>query len=189
MTPVTTTDIVQSDLVSRARIFAIGAHCAIDQRMPYTEEPYVVHPEAVVALLSRFTSDSVTLAAAWLHDVLEDTKVTFEILQREFGDDVASIVRMVSKVSRRVDGNRAVRAVIDRKHYASGSAIAQDIKLVDAVVNVRTIVERDPEFAGVYVPEKAALLAALNKGNSSIWKHAHRVITATELDLQRIDHH
>lgn len=188
-TSVTTTDTVQCDLISRARIFALGAHAAIDQRMPFTGEPYEVHLETVVALLLQFTSDTETLAAAWLHDVLEDTRVTFELLRREFGDDVASLVRMVSKVSRKDDGNRAVRTEIDRKHYAAGSSKAHDIKLIDTAVNVRNIVERNSKFAVVYVPEKAALFEVLNKGDTRIWMHARRVIKAAESELQRISHH
>lgn len=181
-----TTDLLQNDLVARARSFAIGAHAAIDQRMPFTGEPYDVHLEAVVALLSQFTSDPQALAEAWLHDVLEDTAVTFELLRREFDDDVATTVRMVSKVSQKADGNRAARAEIDRQHYARGSARAQDIKLVDAAVNVRTIVERAAQFAAVYLPEKAALVESLTKGDTRIRRHALQVITDAQSELRML---
>ncbi|HGN3118587.1 TPA: HD domain-containing protein [Pseudomonas aeruginosa] len=181
-----TTDLLKNNLVARARSFAIGAHAAIDQRMPFTGEPYEVHLESVVALLSQFTSDPEALAEAWLHDVLEDTGVTFELLRREFGDNVATTVRMVSKVSRKADGNRATRAEIDRHHYANGSARAQDIKLVDAAVNVRTIVERAAQFAAVYVPEKAALVESLTKGDIRIRRHALQVISDAQSALRKI---
>ena len=55
-------------------------------------------------------------AAAWLHDVVEDTPATFEELEREFGPEVTRLVRELTEVSRSPsDGNRAARKAIDRR--------------------------------------------------------------------------
>ena len=66
------------DVVSRAAAFAKAAHESIDQRRKYSNAPYIVHPEAVARTVSSVTDDVATIAAAWLHDVVEDTPVTIE---------------------------------------------------------------------------------------------------------------
>jgi (p)ppGpp synthase/HD superfamily hydrolase len=59
-----------SDLVTRARVFATAAHAAVGQLRKYTNEPYIVHPAEVMALVRRVAHDEGMLAAALLHDVL-----------------------------------------------------------------------------------------------------------------------
>lgn len=156
------------ELLARARAFAVGAHAATGQKTPYTDEDYSSHLEAVALLLSQYTSNFTVLAAAWLHDVIEDTHVSYELLCREFGEEVAALVQMVSKKSKRSDGNRVTRVLIDIEHYAMGSADAHDIKLCDIIINVSSIVDRDLKFAAVYLPEKRALIERLTKGNTKI---------------------
>lgn len=173
-------------LVLRARAFAVGAHAATGQKTPYTGEPYSSHLEAVAYLLSQFTSRSAALAAAWLHDVIEDTQVNYELLCQEFGIEVATIVRMVSKKSKREDGDRPERMSIDLEHYALADADAQDLKLCDIIVNVRSIVERNVKFATVYVPEKLALIERLTKGNPQIRALAAKTVQTALSDLKRL---
>ncbi|MFI5240786.1 MAG: HD domain-containing protein [Candidatus Saccharimonadia bacterium] len=59
--------------------------------------PYIVHPVGVMLTLAEFTSDEVTLAAALLHDALEDTAYTEAQMRRDFGDDVTNTVKAVTK--------------------------------------------------------------------------------------------
>lgn len=170
-------------LVNRARAFAVGAHAAIGQKTPYTGEDYSTHLEAVSQLLSRYTSNSTALAAALLHDVIEDTHVSYELLRREFGIEVATIVQMVSKISKREDGDRATRVAIDIEHYALGNADAHDVKLCDIIVNVSSIVDRAVKFAAVYVPEKQVLIERLTKGNPQIRALAEETVLS---ELKRL---
>jgi guanosine-3',5'-bis(diphosphate) 3'-pyrophosphohydrolase len=68
--------------VERARIFAMAAHSAVGQTRKYTGEPYWTHTQAVadrVAQLADATEEQI--AAAHLHDTLEDTAVTFDLIQ------------------------------------------------------------------------------------------------------------
>lgn len=76
-------------LVERARLFAIAAHAATGQTRKYTGEPYWRHPEEVARLVSQFGHTPEMLAAAWLHDVVEDTGVDVALIRAEFGDTVA----------------------------------------------------------------------------------------------------
>src|ERR1700736_365063 len=105
-------------------------------------ESYISHPLAVAVILASLSLDDVTIAAALLHDAVEDTGVTLEDLERDFGPVVASIVDGVTKLERiRFDSKQAQQAATMRKMLV---AMAKDprvllIKLADRLHNMRTI--------------------------------------------------
>lgn len=168
-----------SDLLNRAVRFARKAHESIDQRRKYTNEPYFNHPKEVAALLVALAEGSISehqIAAAYLHDVVEDTPVTLAEIRREFGPKIASLVAELTNVSKPEDGNRARRKQIDREHLRQASPEAKSIKLADVISNVTGIARLDPEFARVYLVEKQALLEELTDGDPRLWEHAQRTI-------------
>jgi (p)ppGpp synthase/HD superfamily hydrolase len=172
-------DIVQeATLELRARVYATAAHAAVGQLRKYTGEPYIKHPEAVAELVRAVPHTEAMLAAAWLHDVVEDTKVTDADLREEFGPEVAELVRWLTDVSAPQDGNRAARKRMDLIHLADAPAGAQTVKVADLIDNASTIVEFDPHFARVFLAEKAALLTVLTKADATLLAHAHRVVAA-----------
>ncbi|MBR1869579.1 MAG: bifunctional (p)ppGpp synthetase/guanosine-3',5'-bis(diphosphate) 3'-pyrophosphohydrolase, partial [Bacteroidales bacterium] len=77
-------------LLDRAIIFAVKAHAGTERRGKGF--PYIVHPMEAVEIVSTITPDQELLAAAALHDTVEDTDVTVEELRAEFGDRIASLV-------------------------------------------------------------------------------------------------
>lgn len=85
------------DLVKQAAWLAIEAHGADMRR---SGEPYVLHPIAVATILARIQLDAETIAGALLHDVIEDTAVTLERIEDEFGERVAKLVDGVTKLGR-----------------------------------------------------------------------------------------
>lgn len=163
-------------LEARARAFAIRAHGAIDQRRKYTGEPYIVHPAAVAALVRHVHHTEAMLAAAWLHDTVEDTPTTLEDIRREFGPEVALLVDQLTDASRPSDGNRAARKVLDRKRLAAASPAAMTIKLADLIDNSASILAHDRKFARTYLAEKAELLEVLIAGDASLLQHARRIV-------------
>jgi (p)ppGpp synthase/HD superfamily hydrolase len=160
------------DLERRALAFATEAHASIDHRRKYTSEPYIVHPVAVAELVKSVPHTPEMVAAALLHDVVEDTPVTIEQIAAEFGPIVAELVDWLTDVSRPSDGNRAVRKNIDLQHTAKAPPAAKTIKLADLVDNTLTIAKRDPDFWRVYRKEKLALLEVLKEGDATLWKIA-----------------
>lgn len=148
-------------MISAAAIFAAEAHASIGQVRKYTGEPYVVHPRAVAALVAEAGGDDSMVAAAWLHDVVEDTPVALDDIRQQFGDDIADLVFWLTDISRPEDGNRASRKAIDRAHLAQAPARAKAVKLADLIDNSASILAHDPNFAVVYLREKAALLEIL----------------------------
>ena len=160
------------DLVSQARMYALNAHERRDHRRKYSSEPYGVHLQGVARLVGEVTDDPAMLAAAWLHDTVEDTATTLDDLEHRFGPEVARLVAELTNVSRPADGNRALRKAIDRAHLAKVSHRAKTIKLADLIHNARDIRSHDAEFARVYLTEMALLLEVLQDGDTALYNQA-----------------
>ena len=173
------------ELVRRAKAFAVQAHTSIVHLRKYTSAPYAVHLENVAALVATVTDDPQTLAAAWLHDVVEDTPTTLEDVEREFGRPVAELVGSLTDVSRPGDGNRALRKGRDREHLAQASAAAKTIKLADLIDNCRDICRNDPKFAKVYLAEMKELLEVLRDGDDRLYGQAVAVHAECARSLEK----
>ena len=163
-------------LVDKARTFAKVAHAAVGQVRKYTGEPYIEHPIAVARIVRDFRGTESMICAALLHDVVEDTGVTLDLIRAEFGDYIASLVSDLTDVSKPEDGNRAVRKAIDRDHSAAACAEAQTVKIADLIDNGRNIAKHDPDFARVYFREKERLLDVLTKADTELVSVAWGVI-------------
>lgn len=165
------------DIIDKAKVFATAAHAAAAQLRKYTNEPYIVHPAEVASIIESIEGSTVAMiAAAWLHDVVEDTGVTIEIIKAEFGEEIAELVGWLTDVSRPEQGNRATRKAIDRAHTAMASAEAQTIKLADLISNCTSIVEHDADFARTYLEEKRLLLEVLTKGDKELFERAKAIV-------------
>ena len=169
-----------SDIVERALAFATAAHASIDQRRKYTNDPYIVHPIAVSEIVAGTGARPAMIAAALLHDVVEDTPVTLPEIEAAFGGEVASLVEQLTDVSQPNDGNRAVRKAIDRDHSAAASPDGQTIKLADLIDNSATITRHDPGFAVRYMREKRALLEVMTAGDPALCARAWSIVHAWE---------
>jgi (p)ppGpp synthase/HD superfamily hydrolase len=164
-------------IVDRARVFATAAHAAVGQVRKYTFEPYIVHPAEVVSIVKTVPHTEAMLAAAWLHDVVEDTAVTMEVIRKEFGTEVADLVGWLTDVSRPEDGNRVYRKELDRLHTAAAPAEAQTVKLADLISNTRTITKYDKGFAKTYLEEKRLLLSVMHRGDSTLMAEARKNVS------------
>ena len=126
-------------LFVRAYEVAAKAH---EGQIRNSGEAYISHPLAVATILAGLGLDDITVAAALLHDAVEDTGVTLAELETEFGPDVAAIVDGVTKLDRvGFDSKEAQQAATMRKMLV---AMAKDprvllIKLADRLHNMRTI--------------------------------------------------
>jgi GTP pyrophosphokinase len=126
-------------LVNKAYEAARVAHIS-QQRS--SGEAYINHPIAVARIVADIGLDDISLAAALLHDAVEDTEITLEDVQRNFGDEVAGLVDGVTKLERlQFDSREAQQAATMRKMLV---AMARDmrvliIKLADRLHNMRTL--------------------------------------------------
>lgn len=165
------------DLIHRAQAFATRAHQRINQRRKYTQAPYVDHLAATAKLVASVTEDPETIAAAWLHDTVEDTAVTIQDIQAEFGENVAELVLDLTDISTSSDGNRATRKAIDLKHLACASPRAKTVKLADLINNCIDITKNDARFSITFLSEMAALLEILSEGNAELYALAQKTHT------------
>lgn len=158
-------------LVPTALTFAAQSHG--NQRRRYSGELYLGHCIEVHRLVEIHDGTEDMQCAALLHDVVEDCGVTASDIYAEFGSEVADMVIALSDLE---TGNRAIRKAASCARLADASAEVQTIKLADLVSNSRSIIERDPDFAKVYLREKVALLRVMNKGNARLWDMAAKLI-------------
>ena len=160
-----------------ALVFATAAHAAVGQMRKYSDDPYIVHPIRVATTVAKFGGTDEMIAAAYLHDVVEDTGVSIVDIQDMFGTDVALIVDGLTDVSKPEDGNRAVRKELDRAHSADATWAAQFVKCADMIDNASDIGDNDPSFNIVYRKEMVALLEVLDKvKDEPIYKAALKAV-------------
>ena len=175
------------NLVERAIRFATIAHA--NQKRKYTGEPYVNHPIAVSRTLESFgESDHNVLAAAVLHDVIEDTEANVFDIADFFNQRVAVLVFSLTDKSIGIEADRATRKKIDRESIADAPREAKDIKLCDLIDNIESIVKHDKSFAKIYLEEKRLLLEVLENGsNPAIFKTAMAVYMGAVDKLETLD--
>lgn len=164
-------------LLRKADLVAEIAHAAVGQKRKYTNEPYIVHPREVMFLLKDALSQEskvyspldveAVLAAALLHDTVEDTELTGDDIQHHFGLKVREFVMQVTDVSKSSDGNRKVRKEKDLNHLARASPLGKSLKLCDLISNTRSIVTHDKTFAKTYLQEKTDLLNRALHGSAT----------------------
>lgn len=131
---------LDTQLLDRAIIFAVKAHAGTERRGKGF--PYIVHPMEAMEIVATMTPDQELLAAAALHDTVEDTDVTVEQIREEFGERIASLVAaesdvMVEGVSEEDSWHARKKAAIDR--LAKASHDAKMVALGDKLSNMRAI--------------------------------------------------
>ena len=131
---------LNTDLLDRAIVFAVKAHHNTERRGKGF--PYIVHPMEAVEIVSTITSDQELLAAAALHDTIEDTDVTVEDIRREFGDRIADLVhaesdRFTEGVSEEDSWHERKQAAIER--LAAAPHDAKIVAMGDKLSNMRAI--------------------------------------------------
>jgi GTP pyrophosphokinase len=127
------------ELVERAYYYALRAH---EGQKRVSGEPYITHLVEVAGILADFHMDATVVAAGLLHDVLEDTPVTYEQVEAQFGADIAGMVEGVTKISTKQFQDGQIRQAESMRKTLV--AMAKDvrvilIKLADRLHNMRTL--------------------------------------------------
>lgn len=164
-------------ILEKIRDFADQSHGS--QMRKYAPDRYIVHPVRVMEICRKYTQELPVLAAAILHDVLEDTAVTEEELHaflRTVMDEsqAAKTIRLVVELTDVYvkesfpELNRKKRKALELERMKAISADAQTVKYADILDNSDEIVEQDPDFARVFLHECRRLLAGMNAGNPGL---------------------
>ena len=166
-----------SELIHRALDFAAIRHQDQYRKNRDRPIPYVSHCAAVGQILERAGFDDEVVAAGILHDTMEDAKVSFETLRRDFGDHVAVLVDQVSEQDKTLSWAERKRRYIERLGNASFEALA--ISCADKIHNIRSLI--------LYRREGHDVWAILNK-HSGREAQLARFRRMAELFEARFDH-
>ncbi len=161
------------NLETKAREFATLYHNG--QLRKYINTPYIEHPEAVASIVKTVVHTEEMIAAALLHDTVEDTDATLVQINNVFGFKIYQLVEMLTDISIPSDGNRNIRKRIDRDHISKASPAAKTIKLADLIDNSSSIIKYDKKFAKVYLQEMKSLLEVLKDGDQKLWILANSI--------------
>lgn len=179
------------EVLDLIRAYAAKAHGT--QRRKYRDEEYVMHLIRVMEMTRKFNSSLPVLAAALLHDVLEDTSVRKEemhdflksVMSSPDADRTIHLVVELTDVYTRAkyrQWNRRKRREKEGTRLAQAGADAQTIKYADIIDNCVDIVKADPDFANVFLRECKMLLNKMDRGNAELRQQTVEVVD-NELDL------
>jgi guanosine-3',5'-bis(diphosphate) 3'-pyrophosphohydrolase len=173
------------ETLERITAFADQAHG--QQRRKYTPERYIVHPVRVMKICREYSDDLTLLAAALLHDVLEDTPVgpaeVLEFLRRVMnGSQAQRTLQLVVELtdvyvkSQFPHLNRPTRKDREAERMEQISAGAQTVKYADIMDNGIEVVQHDPVFARQYLRESKALLLRMTRGDQRLYPRALQTV-------------
>lgn len=128
-------------LIEKAKAFAEAAHEG-QFRKGAAREPYVVHLAEVAALTVEFGGSDAAIAAAWLHDTVEDCEVSADQISADFGPEVALMVAQLTDDKALEKAERKRMQVVNAPHKVPGAAL---VKLCDKISNVGALGTSPPE--------------------------------------------
>ena len=149
------------ELIRKAFEVAVDAHKEMRRK---SGEPYIYHPIAVAQICAEEIGLGTTsIVCALLHDTVEDCGVSLTTIEKEFGQATAEAVFWVTDTLTSAQGNRQTRKRLESLRLAAAPVRVRCLKLCDIISNTTSIVENDPDFAVVYIREKAHLLSLLSQ--------------------------
>ena len=169
------------NIILKAAAFARQAHEG--QRRKYNDRPYINHPARVagrVAAHPRATEAMV--AAAFLHDVVEDTPHTSDEVSTHFGPDVARLVEELTNPSKGSNAPRRERKQLDRDHLAVVSDEAKIIKLLDRIDNLQEMVDAPGNFRRKYCEESRLLVGVISDVDAELQAELLDSVERLEVD-------
>ena len=183
--------------VKNAEIFATAAHMAAGNVRKFTGEPYIVHPASVVDTLKHYMNEfegvpneiesiyrswgdkylTKILAAAWLHDTVEDTGVTIENIELHFGTIIRNWVEDLTKEVHSKDVSRAFRKSRECEKLKTIRIESKLIKIADIFDNTKDLLKiPDKKYALTLANEKKAQLDAVYTSECGLWSDCNKQI-------------
>jgi (p)ppGpp synthase/HD superfamily hydrolase len=133
----------RKNVVRKAEEFATKAHAGQTLKIP-SREPFIEHPRRVVALVGTSGGSEDEMAAAWLHDIVEDTPVTLADIAREFGDIITELVDGLTDPPHFEGNPNRIRKRWQAERVRGKSAGVKRVKIADQTVNVALMTVTPP---------------------------------------------
>lgn len=179
-----------SRLILEAARTAAEAHAG-QVRKGTRGAPYINHPIAVAHMVAGETDEPEVIAAALLHDVVEDTAVDAAALRARFGDRVAGLVAEVTDTEELADLPRPERKVRQAEHMVSASPAAQLIKIADQTSNLEDLAREPDAMApaehGEYRTGAIGVVNACRGASPALAARFERAVEAHEAAVAAID--
>lgn len=163
------------ELIEAAKELAKRAHQG--QKRKYTGTDYFEHPRRVAERVAELDGTPEMIAAAYLHDVLEDTQVTDQEILDATNLDVLRLVAELT--NRRAKAIRIVRKRLDNDRLSGVSPAAKFIKLIDRIDNLREMEGAPENFKRLYAEETFELVKAVGDASESL--KSELLMLATEM--------
>ncbi|MDY0933278.1 HD domain-containing protein [Chryseobacterium sp. CFBP8996] len=182
-----------SEIINKIIEFADKAH--EDQTRKYTPDKYIVHPIRVMETCKQYTDELPVLAAAILHDVIEDTATSQDhilhflkdLMNENDRNQTITLVIELTDVYVKKDFpklNRDTRKKMELERLRKISARAQTIKYADIIDNSKEIPQHDPSFAKRYLKECNDILLTLDRGLPKLRNEAINQVVTILKNLQ-----
>lgn len=173
------------NILEEIRHFADKAHG--DQKRKYTSERYIVHPVRVMQICREYTNELPLLAAALLHDVLEDTPTTrneikeylitlMDLHQATYSLKLVIELTDVYTKENYPNWNRRKRKTEEAIRIEKTSADSQTVKYADIIDNCIEIINYDTDFANLFLRECKAILKKIPNGNKQLYERAVKTV-------------
>jgi (p)ppGpp synthase/HD superfamily hydrolase len=155
------------NVILKAAAFARQAHAG--QKRKYNDRPFIFHPARVAGRVAVHPQATETMvAAAFLHDVVEDTPCTLEEVSAEFGPEVVRLVDELTNPSKGSKAPRRERKQQDREHLAQVNLEAKIIKLLDRIDNLQEMTEAPSGFVRLYCEESRLLAEVIGDADPEL---------------------
>lgn len=169
---------MRSPLIARAADFASERHSGVYRK--FSKRPYFVHCEAVARIVGAFYDDSEVIAAAFLHDAIEDEVTTARELRNLFGARVTLFVSEVSKPVFPEGTSDRIKQEVFNQGLREASSQSASIKVADILHNTSSperMLSHDPIFARRYIPQKEQQLSGLRHANTRLYSLGVAVVS------------
>lgn len=170
----------------QALAFARKSHG--EQKRKYKDELYIEHLIRVAEMVKSVSHSPQMIAAAYLHDVVEDTEVTLRQVAMTFGKRVGILVEELTDEftnEKYPHLNRRWRKKKETERISTISWDAKTIKLADIIDNLPSISHNDPGFSKKYTPEMEALVEVLTEGNPELLAAAKEEVRLAKILLEK----
>jgi (p)ppGpp synthase/HD superfamily hydrolase len=185
------------NIVEEAELFARAAHGAIGQTRAFTDGfiPYIIHPERVASLVSEAQGSPQMRAAAWLHDVVEDTHITLGQIEQHFGSMIVGYIEGLTE-NKESYPTKAARKKAVADGMKTASLEIRTIKVADIVANMEDLVmyydkimKEAPEFPDRYLNQQRYLFASICKDvHPLLYARAHELLYGRFYDKELPTH-
>jgi len=170
------------ELVNKAKEFATFKHEG--QFRKFGKIPYITHPAMVAGIVDQVGGSSEMVAAAWLHDVVEDSGVSLEELQEIFGQSVASLVKELTNPTD-LDKSKKGQFLLNKMNTMSSDALT--IKLADRLTNVSDFVMANPSFVQKYASETKFIMDGLEEYERPLTPQQFKLIAKIRKNIEQYD--